>query len=220
MPYIRPKGTGLARPSRSSGPPGPYRAQGGCRRPAGRFLVFVLIVCAVFGFVWLRHSQWLMRYVYPFNYRASITSHAEANGLDPLMVAAVIKAESNFWPWARSGRDARGLMQVTPQTGSWVADQVGMGDFEDQALYDPEVNLQLGCWYLAYLIRQYDGRMPVVLAAWNGGLTNVNSWLADGTWSGELDDAGKIPFGETRDFVVRVLEYLSWYERLYGEEIR
>lgn len=217
MPDLRLKGAGAAGPP---GTRGPHQAKGGCRRLARRLLVLALIAAAVLGGVRLLWGGWLMRYVYPFSYRASITSHAEAQGLDPLLVAAVVKAESNFWPWARSSKNARGLMQLTPQTGGWVATQVGLDDFDDDALYDPEVNLQLGCWYLAYLIRLYDGSLPAVLAAWNGGLANVNAWLAEGVWSGELGDAERIPFRETRNFIVRVLECLSWYERLYGEEIR
>jgi soluble lytic murein transglycosylase len=133
-----------------------------------------------------------------------------------MLVAALIRAESNFWTWARSRKDARGLMQLTPQTGRWVASQTGFAGFDDDVLYDPAANLELGCWYLAHLLAEYRGSLPATLAAWNGGRTNVDLWLSNGTWSGKIEDSGSIPFRETRDFVRRVLDNLTWYERLYG----
>lgn len=195
------------------------RPRGGCRRFLRLLAIAALLVACTIALMRLSRSPLVMRHLYPFTYRPSIVRNAEAQKLDPLLVAAVIKAESNFWTWARSRKDARGLMQLTPETGRWVAAQTGFAGYEDDELYNPEVNLELGCWYLAYLVREFGDALPAALAAWNGGRTNVSAWLSSGTWSGELEDAGRIPFRETRDFVRRVLDNLTWYERLYGEGI-
>jgi soluble lytic murein transglycosylase len=178
--------------------------------------VFLVLVLATF-FAWRRYGNNVWRQVYPFSYRALITRHAEANGLDPLLVAAVIKAESNFWTWAVSRKNARGLMQLTIPTGRWVAGQIGMAGFEEQTLHDPESNITLGTWYLSHLLAEYRGDLPIALAAWNGGRGNVDGWLQNGRWSGRLDDISQIPFAETRAFVPRVLSNLAWYNKLYGD---
>lgn len=175
----------------------------------------VLVLATVLA--WRRYGNNVWRQVYPFSYRTLITRQAEANGLDPLLVAAVIRAESNFWTWAVSRKNARGLMQLTTPTGRWVAEQVGMANFEEQTLHDPESNITLGCWYLSHLLAEYRGQLPVALAAWNGGRGNVDGWLQSGRWSGRLDDISQIPFAETRTFVPRVLSNLAWYNKLYGD---
>lgn len=176
--------------------------------------VLLVVFAAV---VWRRCGDNLWRQIYPFTYRSIITRHAEANGLEPLLVAAVVKAESNFWTWAVSRKNARGLMQLTPPTGRWVAGKLGMPDFHEQLLHDPEHNIALGCWYLSHLLSDYAGNLPVALAAWNGGRGNVDAWLHSGRWSGRLDDIRRIPFAETREFVSRVLANLAWYDKLYGD---
>lgn len=177
--------------------------------------IALLILVTVIA--WRRYGENVYRQVYPFSYRAIIVRNAEAHGLDPLLVAAVIKAESNFWTWAVSKKDARGLMQLTPPTGRWVAGQLGMPDFKEQMLHDPEFNIALGCWYLSHLLADYGGSLPMALAAWNGGRTNVDSWLYSGRWSGRLEEVNRIPFAETRAFVPRVLANLGWYKKLYGD---
>jgi len=161
--------------------------------------------------------DWRLRQVYPYAYRELIETYARPHELDPLLVAAVIRAESNFWTWATSPQDARGLMQVLPSTGAWVASQLHIEPFDSVLLYQSEVNIALGCWYLAHLLRQYRGDLPVALAAWNAGPTRVSGWLGSGQWSGDREDLAMVPIAETRVFVGRVLDNLDWYRRLYGE---
>jgi len=175
----------------------------------------LLLVLAVLSY-W-RLSDVRLRQMYPFCYRELIIQHARANNLDPLLVASVIRAESNYWSWATSPKGARGLMQITPSTGRWIAGQLGQQGFDDRMLYDPATNIAMGCWYLSHLLEQYGRSLPKALAAWNGGRTNVTGWLAAGQWSGTIDDLDSIPFGETRTFVGRVLANLDWYQRLYAE---
>ncbi|MDP3486935.1 MAG: lytic transglycosylase domain-containing protein [Bacillota bacterium] len=170
-------------------------------------LLLVLLVIVLAPTFW--------RILYPLPYRASIEKYAIANNLDPRLVAAVIKVESNFRLDATSPKDARGLMQVLPSTGAWIATQIGLPNYNDAMLYDPEVNIRLGCWYLNNLITQFGGQMPVALASYNGGRGNVQNWLSTGIWTGDEADISQIPFSETRGYVWKVLRVYAVYQELY-----
>jgi soluble lytic murein transglycosylase len=123
---------------------------------------------------------------------------------------AVIKQESNFVPEAHSGV-AGGLMQLTQETAQWNANELGITDFD---YMDPETNIELGCHYLKYLIKHY-GNVDTALAAYNGGMGNVDAWLADKTYSSDGKTLDNIPFAETRNYVVKVNEYWAHYKELY-----
>lgn len=155
------------------------------------------------------------RILYPLPYRTAIEKYAVANDLDPRLVAAVIKVESNFRSDATSHKDARGLMQVLPTTGAWIATQMGLPNYNDAMLYDPELNIRLGCWYLRNLITQFKGQVPVALASYNGGRGNVQNWLSTGIWTGDEADISQIPFSETRGYVWKVLRVYAVYQELY-----
>ncbi len=191
------------------------------RRKSGRskpvFIASAVLLLALLALAVSTLADCRMRQIYPFPYRSLIVTHATANGISPHLVAAVIRAESNFWPWAVSPKGALGLMQLTPETARWVAGQAGWAGLDEKLLHDAETNIALGCWYLAHLLRQYEGNLAVALAAWNGGRTNVTGWLNTGVWSGRAADLERIPFAETRGFVSRVLSNLTWYEKLYPE---
>jgi len=158
----------------------------------------------------------MCRWLCPFPYREAIVAQAARTGLDPLLVAAVIKVESDFEPGAESPRGARGLMQVMPNTADSVARELGMA-YNPSNLFDPNYNLRLGTWYLADLCREYDGDLVPALAAYNGGRSQVDKWLASRQWTGEIEEIGQIPFPETRRYVVQVLNTYQTYRRLYGE---
>ena len=147
--------------------------------------------------------------VYPVAYSDYIVKYAHKNGLDPFLVMAVIKQESNFVPDAASAY-AHGLMQITPDTAEWNARALGMDDYD---YIDPETNIELGCHYLAYLVRTYDN-IDTALAAYNGGMGNVNTWLENYSSDGVALDY--IPFSETRAYVDKVNQYWSDYKDLYG----
>lgn len=168
-------------------------------------LVFLLVVVA--PLFW--------RILYPMPYRSAIEKSAAEYKLDPRLIAAVIKVESNFRPDATSPKDARGLMQILPSTGTWIATQIELPNYTDALLYDPQVNIRLGCWYLSNLLNQFGGNMPVALAAYNGGRGNVKIWLSTGLWNGEESDISHIPFAETRGYVWKVLRIYSVYAELY-----
>lgn len=157
------------------------------------------------------------RKLYPFPYREAITYHAIANNVDPLLLAAIIKVESNFNPNALSAAGARGLVQIMPETGHWIANQMNLLDFDADKLYHPETNIQMGAWYLADLTKQFNGNRAMILAAYNAGRGNVTKWLENNLWTGDEKHIDQIPFPETRHYIRKVSWNYQVYQYLYGK---
>ena len=149
---------------------------------------------------------------YPVAYADWITKYSAENELDPFLVMAVIKQESNFVPEAHSGY-AGGLMQLTEETAHWNANELGVTDYD---YMDPETNIKLGCHYLKYLLTHYSST-DTALAAYNGGMGNIDSWLRDSNYSANGETLDYIPFSETRGYVNKVNEYWEYYKKLYSE---
>jgi len=138
--------------------------------------------------------------------------------VDPYLVAAVIHCESSNNKEAVSPVGAMGLMQIMPDTGGWIAEKLELEGFTQQQLFEPELNIRFGCWYLDYLSKKFDGNRTSVLAAYNGGPGNVEKWLADDRYSadGQLTD---IPFPETERYIEKVQRAYEKYLTLYKEEL-
>ncbi|MBO8141739.1 MAG: lytic transglycosylase domain-containing protein [Firmicutes bacterium] len=158
-----------------------------------------------------------LRWLFPIQYAREIAAAAREADLDPFLVAAVVHAESGFRPRAVSVRGARGLMQLMPDTASWIAGQLGLETPHPDRLFEPELNLRLGAWYLQHLVGEFQGNELAALAAYNAGRARVSQWLADGTWDGRKDTLDRIPFAETRGHVRRVLFARDAYRWLYGD---
>ncbi|WP_082726593.1 lytic transglycosylase domain-containing protein [Limnochorda pilosa] len=178
-----------------------------------------MLVAVVVGIAVLAALYWrpVGRLFYPFPYRETVEHWSAEYGVDPRLAAAVARVESSFRPSARSARGARGLMQVMPETGEWVAGQLGLDSFEPEDLDDPKLNLRVGIWYLAYQVRVFNGDLVLALAAYNGGGTNVRRWLEEERWSGSVDELRRIPFPETRTYLMRVFAAYERYRLLYPE---
>lgn len=121
----------------------------------------------------------------------------------------MIYQESRFRPGAVSGSGAVGLMQLLPSTARGIALRTGGSGFRDADLYDPEINIRYGSWYLRHLLDKY-GDERTALAAYNAGQANVDGWLADG---------GGIRFAETRDYVGAIERARKVYRRAYRSEL-
>jgi len=158
----------------------------------------------------------LGRYMYPLKYNDVITKYSRVYSLDPYLVAALIKTESNFNNNAKSQKDAYGVMQITDKTGEWAAQQMKIDGFNADALYDPHFNIRMGCWYLSNLKKEFDGNMDVVLAAYNGGRGNVQKWLSNKDNSKDGLNLDYIPFKETDKYVKRVNTNYKIYKFLYS----
>ena len=173
-----------------------------------RFLALVLVAGALAGALAYTHATKpapYARLLYPLRYEEIVRGHARNYGLDPALLAAVIYQESKFDADARSSSGAIGLMQLLPATAKGIALRTGGSRFEVRDLYDPEINVRYGSWYLRHLIERY-GDERTALAAYNAGQTNVDRWLRDG---------GEIAFAETRGYVESVQEVREIYARTY-----
>lgn len=176
------------------------------------FMVIFGLTCTLLG------SPRLGRLLYPFRYREEIMAAAAAQQIDPLLVAAVIRAESGFQENAVSPEGARGLMQLMPSTARWIAERNNESGYHPDKLFEPGYNISAGAWYLADLLRQFGGSETIALAAYNGGRGHVQRWLESEIWDGSEANLKQIPFGETRDFVRRTLDHYRSYRELYGSE--
>ena len=145
------------------------------------------------------------RVLYPAERIDLVRATAAAAGLDPALVCSVVRAESRFHADAVSSRGAVGLMQLMPDTADWIAQRLG---FATPDLYDPEMNLRLGTWYLRYLIDRY-GRVDLALTAYNAGPSRVDQWVT----------SGQTAFAETAAFVRRVLRAVPVYRVVLGAPI-
>jgi len=156
------------------------------------------------------------RYLYPLGFWPVVEHEAQARGLDPLLVAALIRQESLFLPEAISPADAQGLMQLLPRTARVVADEAGVTPAEVKALDVVPTNVRLGTTLLRRLLDRYDGSRVKALAAYNAGEDAVAKW--ERRYGARPDDefAELISYRETRDYVKLVLQNLQIYRQLYG----
>ena len=152
---------------------------------------------------------------YPLVFRDQLENHATDRGLDPYLVAALIRQESVFNPFARSRAGARGLMQVMPATGRQMAREERRR-YTSRDLFDPNINIRYGTLYLNNVLKQFKGRIDYALAAYNAGPTRVKRWTnMDMSIDPEIF-IEEIPFDETRNYVKLVLRNEMLYRRLYG----
>lgn len=165
-------------------------------------------------------NQRLLRIVYPFPYRDMVVAEAEGRGVDPFLVAGLIRRESAFDPAAVSGAGAVGLMQVMPATGRAEARRAGVGRFQPSMLHDVELNLHLGMAYLDRLLERYGGRVADVLIAYNAGPARLNRWRELPEYEADAElFVERIPYSETREYVRFVQEHASIYAALYGTAV-
>ncbi len=182
-------------------------------------LFLSLVVAALI--VHLSQPGWYVRYWYPLEYEEFIVASSADNGLDPALVASVINEESGFDPASSSDAGALGLMQLMPDTANWIAGKTGGTGFAITDLDDPRVNIAYGTWYLAYLLDRYDGSEVLALAAYNGGVENVDSWQASASAAGRpFDSLLDIPYDETRSFVAGVMEGRDAFRKAYSRELQ
>jgi soluble lytic murein transglycosylase len=154
----------------------------------------------------------------PLQYQDIIRQQAADKHLDPALIAGVIYAESKFDPrTSRAG--AQGLMQLLPQTATYLAKRSGGTGFSAGDLTAPEVNIAYGSYYLRFLIDHYSGQVTPALAAYNGGISNVDRWLQASGSDAHAFTISDIPYPETRAYVERVLRAQRDYRRTYPKQL-
>lgn len=155
--------------------------------------------------------------VYPLKYKEQIVAHSISNNLDPYLALAVINAESGFDKYATSNKEAKGLMQITEATAKEVNESTQSTDeINDTTIYDVDVNIEIGCNYLASLISSYNGNYYLAICAYNAGIGNVNKWIEAGIISSTLDTTDiNLPFKETTNYLKKVISNYEVYKKIY-----
>jgi soluble lytic murein transglycosylase len=179
---------------------------------------FMLTAISMGWDIRVREGAWnprLLRVVYPFPFQELVLPEASGFGVDPHLVAALIRRESAFNPGVVSSAGAIGLMQIMPRTGMGLAREAGLRGFNPDLLKQPELNVQLGVRYLSSLLRQYDGDLALALAAYNAGPSRANRWRRMPEVREPDLFMERIPFAETRDYVRHVKLHLALYRELY-----
>ncbi|RAP77692.1 lytic transglycosylase domain-containing protein [Paenibacillus montanisoli] len=178
-----------------------------------RVLLILTLAFLVLLFV---RSEWMSHWLYPVHFRQDIVISAGNYKLEPHLVAAIIRVETNYKTGVVSRKGAIGVMQLMPDTANWIIQRGGFGNVTTEAISNrPDISIEIGSWYLNALYQQFDGNMYTVIAAYNAGPGNVSRWLADGRWDGRLETVEQIPFGETRHYIQRVIYYYNKYKTLY-----
>lgn len=171
-----------------------------------KLTIFILLVC-------LCGVYFVYNYLYPMNYRSEILKYAQENEIDPYLVYAIINVESGFNTSAESKAEARGLMQIREITADWAKEHIELEELNKEDYFKPEINIKIGTWYLSKLSSMYNGDVSIIAAAYNAGVGNVTTWIAEG----KDITHGDIPFAETKKYVERVNENIEVYKVLYGE---
>ena len=154
--------------------------------------------------------------LFPRPYWNDLKRFSVANGLDPYLVASLIRQESEFNPLAVSRANAVGLMQLLPKTGKQVAHQVELKHFNSTQLFTPTVNLQLGTRYFRGMVDRFGGSFEHALAAYNAGSDRVEEWMGQGAYRDSPEFVESIPFTETREYVQAIMRNAAVYKQLYG----
>ena len=179
-----------------------------------KLLLMILVLASLSYFIW-QNEDFQRKYLYPYDYQDTINFYADRYEVDRNLVASVILAESKFRQDATSVHGARGLMQIMPETARWIATQIKDDSFSVDKLYNVNMNIKYGTWYLSELQTEFEGNEVLALAAYNAGRGNVYEWMEKYHWDINFKDYTKIPFPETREYVKRVLENKKHYNKLY-----
>lgn len=183
-----------------------------------RYLLIVLLCWSAWTIWHLDAFQ--MRFVYMWPYQQTIIEYSEKNQVDPFLVAAIIKNESNFQQQAVSEVGAIGLMQIMPVTGSWIAGEMGLEKYQEEQLYQTQTNIRMGCWYLGELQYEFHNNATLMVMAYNAGRGQTREWMESYGWDYSFQQAEVIPFADTREYVTKVLADRDNYYRLYREEVK
>ena len=155
---------------------------------------------------------------FPLPYRADLERYSRQNDIDPYLLAALARQESEFNPKAVSVASARGLTQLLPSTGRELSRRLRIKPYSTARLFQPQLNLQLGSYYLKSVADSLEGRWEAALAAYNAGLSRAKTWSTWGEFREPAEFVETVPFSQTHDYIQIVLRNADIYRRLYGKE--
>ncbi len=162
----------------------------------------------------------LDRLLYPVPFEETYLEYCREWGVSPHLALAISREESHFQQDIQSWADARGVMQIIPSTGRWIAGKLGMGKLDISRLYERNLNIRMGCWYLRHVTDMYKEYLSpelLAMAAYNGGPGNVRKWLRKRSSLPMDEFIEQIPLLESRWYVKKVGRSLLAYERIYGK---
>ena len=179
-------------------------------------VILILIIAATAAFFWVEIDEALLKKSHPLEYGEVVENASKEYSVPKELVYAVIKTESSFKSDAKSHKGAIGLMQITPETYTWLCEKNKVTDVDTDRLYKPEENIIYGTMYLDYLYSRFEN-WENALAAYNAGPTKVSEWIDEG----RIDEYGvlnDIPYKETREYVEKVIKARDTYTQLYFSE--
>lgn len=174
-------------------------------------LAIVILISVAYGIIAYTTSRTQI------NYQDEISKYSEKYNVDPLLTASIVKVESDYDNSAKSKQGASGLMQLLDDTARHSAEVIGE-DYYPEKLNDIDYNLNLGVGYYDYLYTYYNN-IELALAAYNGGVGNVDKWIEEGLLDKEEPDVSKIPFEETRQYVTKVMANYDVYKTFYKNSL-
>ena len=174
--------------------------------------IFLLIYFILFRVVEL--DRIIMKKIYPLKYSEYVEKYSKEYDIDPYMVYAIIKAESNFNENAKSASNAVGLMQIMEATAIETANKMDLNVTEED-LFNPELNINIGLKYFSNLVNKYNDNYYLAIIAYNAGIGNVDKWITDGTIKEDASDIENVPFKETNNYVRKILRDYEIYKDLY-----
>ncbi len=164
---------------------------------------------------WHGFNESITKQQYPIKYQHIVEKYSKKYDLDKYLVYAVIKSESKFDQYAVSHANAYGLMQLQSDTAADCARKLKMDVELPDDLYEPDINIHLGTYYLSWLLEKYDDDIVLAIAAYNGGIGNVDNWLSDSRYSDGRGGLKNIPFAETANYVTGVTASYEKYKEIY-----
>lgn len=174
--------------------------------------IFVVVIIITI----LINYKSILKKTFPVQYSQSVLKYSAQYNVDPYIIYSIIRVESKFNPYAKSSKGAIGLMQITPQTGEYIANLLNISNFDESLLFNPDLNIQFGSFYFSKLFNDFNADIDCALAAYNGGSGNVAKWILTNDEGKKYLDVDKIPFNETRNYVSRVKKIYNIYKFLYN----
>lgn len=168
-------------------------------------LIFLSIFISIF--IFLIYLTWN----YPIKFKNEIKKFSDKYSVSSYIVASVINVESSYNEKALSNKGAIGLMQILPSTGEWLAKKISIDNFSTQMLYDPALNIEIGTFYLKYLLNKFSN-LNTALCAYNAGEGVVSNWLSDKNYSQDGKTLIKIPYKETNLYIEKLQKNFNFYK--------
>ncbi|MBF0351064.1 MAG: transglycosylase SLT domain-containing protein [SAR324 cluster bacterium] len=160
-------------------------------------------------------DQPLWQFAYPRPYWTTVKHFSNKAGIDPYWALAIMREESHFLETALSSTQARGLMQLMPDTARHIAKKEKFRLKDEEDLFNPEINIRLGTTYLGWLKNQFGNNIVHTAAGYNGGPNSVKRWLKSWNKTPEDEFVEQIPYGETQNYVKRVFTTYHLYQKIY-----